>query len=164
MGWRAVLAATMFFAGASAFAQKPALIRDIDAPGRQAYVTRCVVGGTVACQVPAVPAGKRLTVTTLTVRLLFDNSGNAVSTPRQTAVNVDAYLGGNPVPGAGVIVPIPQISTCTDCTRQYGGTLDAVMFLDEGQALNLLPVSFVSTGGAAPPIGELMVTGYLTDK
>src|SRR5215207_2431088 len=161
-GWRAASAAAMLLWSAMACAQKAALIRDIDAPGRQPYFARCSGGGLLSCNTAVVAAGKRLTVTGITVRLVLNNANGAVQTPLQTAVPVDVYEGGNQL--MSTLVPIPQVSTCTGCNQLYGGTLATWLFLDEGQRLFMNAINVAASGGGPIPSSELYVAGYLTDK
>jgi hypothetical protein len=92
----------VLFATATANAQKPALVKDIDALGRAPYQQTVLFNQTgsyctnFVCTVNfnAVPAGYRLVVTHVSARYKLGN-GNVGGTVATVGIGIDGYLGGD---------------------------------------------------------------------
>lgn len=131
---RASMLAFTLFAVGSAFAQpKPALVKDIDQPGRTIYQETIVLNCSTSCsgQFSAVPAGKRLVVTWVSAIYTLSTSGlvSYGSLARNDMSGVTVFLPPSPVPWAA---PEMIINTPT------------LMYVDAGSSA-LLSISGVAT-------------------
>ena len=142
---------------------KPALTRDIDAPGAQPFVLTCQNNdpSSPGCFTNFVPAGKRMVVEMITTNVFGDNLNGSV-TQTLRAVRFQ-QAGTSSTEGIfDLIIPTPNVGLVNSYYPTYTGTQFVKLYLDEGK--RLYGYTEVTRTGASEGSLEIYAIGFLVDK